>query len=305
MTGGLNYHHLLYFWTVAREGGLGPAARALHLSPSTLSGQIHQLEDSVGEKLFERVGRRLTLTEMGATVFRYAEEIFALGRELQATLRSGRTQRPARLRIGVVDSLPKMIVRRLVEPVLHLREPIVVSCYEDRFDRLLSDLGRHDLDLVLADAPVPPGSAVRAFAHPLGTCDLEVFGVARFAGLARGFPGTLQEAPMLLPLSGLPLRRALDAWFDARGIRPRVVGEFEDSALMKAFGAEGAGVFAAPSAVAKQVKKQYGVRSIGRIAEIHETFYAVSVERKLKHPAVVAISQGAHEDVFVRRTPDG
>ena len=294
----LNYHHLLYFWTVAHEGGLAPASRVLRLAPPTLSGQIRQLEESLGEPLFDRSGRKLVLTELGSEVYRYADEIFALGRELVATVRGRPVRRVPHLRIGVVDVLPKLVVRRLLDPVTEAADPFVLTCYEDRYERLLADLSRHALDLVLADAPLPPGMAVRAFTHVLGECGVTVFGAARHAELRRGFPASLDGAPFLLPLRDSTLRRMLDAWFDAIDVRPRVVGEFEDSALMKVFGADGIGVFAAPTAVARQVRRQYGVRVLGRVAAVRERFYAISPERRLKHPAVVAICEAARTDLF-------
>jgi LysR family transcriptional activator of nhaA len=294
----LNYHHLLYFWVVAREGGQKPASKLLRLSPSTLSGQIRALEQSLGEPLFTRSGRRLALTDVGRVVYRYADEIFTLGRELVDTVKSKAPGRAARLQVGVTEVLAKLVVRRLLEPALHLPEPVQIVCHEDAHERLLARLAAHELDIVLADAPIPAGSSVRAYNHLLGECGVTFFGAAKHLGLRRGFPRSLDGAPMLLPTEGAPLRRALDQWFSTSGIRPNVVAEFEDSALLKVFGADGLGVFAAPSAVETAVKAQYGVRVLGRADAVRERFYAISVERRLKHPAVIAISAAARLEVF-------
>lgn len=294
----LNYHHLLYFWVVAREGGQAQAGKLLRLSPSTLSGQIRALEESLGEPLFTRSGRRLVLTDVGRVVYRYADEIFTLGRELVDTVKTKTPGRAARLQVGVTEVLAKLVVRRLLEPALHLPEPVQLVCHEDAHERLLARLAAHELDIVLADAPVPAGSTVRAYNHLLGECGVTFFCTPRHIGLRRGFPRSLHRAPVLLPTEGAPLRRALDQWFSSTGIRPDVIAEFEDSALLKVFGADGLGVFAAPSAVEDAVKEQYGVRALGRVDAVRERFYAISVERRLKHPAVIAISEAARLEVF-------
>jgi LysR family transcriptional activator of nhaA len=294
----LNYHHLLYFWVVAREGGQKPASKLLRLSPSTLSGQIRALEDSLGEPLFARSGRRQVLTDVGRVVYRYADEIFTLGRELVDTVKHKAPGRAARLDVGVTEVLAKLVVRRLLEPALHLPEPVRLVCHEDSHERLLARLAAHELDIVLADAPVPVGSTVRAYNHLLGECGVTFFGAARHRGLRRGFPRSLDGAPLLLPTEGAPLRRALDQWFSASDIRPNVVAEFEDSALLKVFGADGLGAFAAPSAVEGAVTAQYGVRVLGRASAVRERFYAISGDRRLKHPAVIAISAAARLEVF-------
>jgi LysR family transcriptional regulator, transcriptional activator of nhaA len=295
----INYHHLLYFWVVAREGGLVPAGRVLRLSHPTLSAQIHSLEDSLGEKLFSKVGRRLALTEMGRVAFRYADEIFTLGREMVDTVKGRATGQPLRLDVGVVDVVPKLVVRRLLQPALSLPEPVKLVCHEDSYEKLLADLALHTLDIVIADAPIPPGSSVRAFNHLLGETTVTFFATPPLAKpLRRGFPASLEGAPMLLPLENSTLRRALNQWFDRHGIKPRVVAEFEDSALLKVFGGDGVGVFTAPTAVEKEVCQQYGVDVVGHAPEVKERFYAVSVERRLKNPAAVAISDGARQELF-------
>ncbi|MCC7382695.1 MAG: transcriptional activator NhaR [Deltaproteobacteria bacterium] len=296
----INYHHLLYFWVVAREGGLVPAGKVLRLSHPTLSAQIHSLEDQLGEKLFTKVGRKLALTEVGRVVFRYADEIFTLGREMVDTVKGRSTGQPLRLDVGVADAVPKLVVRRLLQPALNLPEPVRLVCHEEPYEKLLADLALHALDIVISDSPVPPGSPVRAFNHLLGETGVSFFGTKALVNTyKRGFPGSLTGAPVLLPLERLTLRRALDQWFDRHNIKPRVVAEFEDSALLKVFGADGVGLFPAPTVVQDEVMAQYGVQRLGRIDDVRERFYAISVERRLKHPAVVAISDAARQELFV------
>ncbi|HEU5074813.1 MAG TPA: transcriptional activator NhaR [Polyangiaceae bacterium] len=292
----VNYHHLLYFWVVSREGGLVPAGKVLRLSHPTLSAQIHALEDQLGEKLFTKVGRKLALTEVGKVVFRYADEIFTLGREMLDTVKDRSTGKPLRLDVGVVDVVPKLVVRRLLQPALALAESVKIVCYEAPYEKLLADLAVHTLDIVIADSPVPSGSSVRAFNHLLGDTGVTFFGAHPLVStLKRGFPKSLDGAPMVLPIENTALRRGLNHWFDRHGVKPRVVAEFEDSALLKVFGADGLGIFAAPTVVQKEVCQQYGVKVLGHARELRESFYAVSVERRLKHPAAVAISDARHE----------
>ena len=295
----VNYHHLLYFWTVAREGGLVPAGKVLRLSHPTLSAQIHALEDHLGEKLFAKVGRKLSLTEVGQIVFRYAEEIFTLGREMVDTVKGRSTGQPLRLDVGVVDVIPKLVIRRLLQPALSLAEQVKLVCYEDSYEKLLADLAMHTLDVVIADSPVPTGSNVRAFNHLLGETSVSFLGTPSLAkAYKRGFPKSLDGAPMVLPLENSTLRRSINHWFDRHNVRPRVVAEFEDSALMKVFGADGLGLFTAPTVVASEVCKQYGVTVLGHADEVKERFYAVSVERRIKNPAVLAISDSARQGLF-------
>jgi LysR family transcriptional activator of nhaA len=296
----LNYHHLLYFWVVAREGGLVPAGKVLHLSHPTLSAQVHALEGRLGEKLFTKAGRKLVLTQTGRVVFRYADEIFTLGREMVDTVRGRSTGQPLRLDVGIVDVVPKLVARRLLQPALSLAEPVRIACSEGSYETLLADLALHTLDLVISDAPVPPGSSVRAFSHALGETGISFFGAKSLAQAhKRSFPRSLDGAPMLLPLEQLPLRRVLNQWFDRNDIRPRVVAEFEDSALLTEFGADGVGIFASPSVIEKDILRRYDVRLLGRAEGIRERFYAISVERRMKHPAVVAISDSARQELFV------
>ncbi|MBK8012186.1 MAG: transcriptional activator NhaR [Deltaproteobacteria bacterium] len=297
----INYHHLLYFWMVAREGGLVPAGKILRLSHSTLSAQIHALEERLGEPLFAKHGRKLALTDTGRVVYRYADEIFTLGREMLETVKGRSSGQPLRVNVGIVDVVPKVVVRRLLAPALELDEPVRLVCTEGSYEKLLASLGLHMLDIVIADSPVPPGSAVRAYNHLLGETEIAVFahrGLAR--PLRRHFPQSLDQAPVLLPIDGAPLRRALNLWFERHRIHPKIVAEFEDSALLKVFGADGLGVFFGPAIMAEEVVKQYGVEVVGHAPDVHERFYAVSAERRLKHPAVVAICETAKDVLFAK-----
>jgi LysR family transcriptional activator of nhaA len=300
---GLNYHHLRYFWAAAREGSVTRASAKLRVSQPAVSAQIRSLEQALGEKLFARSGRTLALTEAGRVVFRYAEEIFGLGAELVETLKGRPTGRPLRLLVGIVNVIPKLIAHRLLEPAFRLPERVHVVCLEDRPDRLLAELASHRLDLVLADAPAGASVRVRAYSHLLGECGVSIFGTPRLAKAhRRGFPRSLDGAPFLLPTADSTLRRQLDHWFETLGIRPEVVGQFEDTALLKVLGQSGAGLFAVPSAIEAEVRRQYGVWRLGRI-EIRERFYAITVQRKLRHPAVVAISEAARRELFVGAEP--
>ena len=295
----LNFHHLRYFWVVAREGGLVPAGKRLRLSHSTLSTQIRALEEQLGEELFTRAGRRLALTEVGQVVFHYADEIFTLGREMLDTVHGRATGQPARLHIGIVDVIPKLVVRQLLQPALDLAEPVRLLCHEDSHDALLADLAAHKLHVVISDGPVASGGSVRAFNHLLGECGVSFFGTRELARTyGRGFPRSLDGAPVLLPLENLTLRRSLNRWFDKLDIKPNIIAELEDSALLEAFGAHGVGLFPAPTAAEKEVARRYGVRRLGRATGVRERFYAITVERKLSHPAVRAISEAARHALF-------
>ena len=295
----LNYHHLLYFYTVAKEGSVSRAAKALRLAQPTLSGQIRKLEEAFDEKLFARSGRHLVLTEMGQLVYRYADEIFGIGRELTETLRGRPSGRIARLSIGVADVVPKLITHRLLEIAFELAEPIQLICHEGKSDRLIAELAVHTYDMVITDAPLPPNSGIKAFNHSLGACPVMFFATPDLAP-ARGkrFPQLLDGAPVLLPTSNTSLRRSLDHFFEDHGVRPRIVAEFEDSALLKVFGQHGHGFFPAPSVIAREVCKNYGVRAVGRAETVVEHFYAISVERRIKHHAVAAITDAARERIF-------
>jgi LysR family transcriptional activator of nhaA len=295
----VNYHHLLYFWFVAREGSLARACVELRLAQSTVSKQIHLFEQVLGHDLFAKSGRRLVLTESGRVVFRYADEIFGLGREMLDTLRDRPVGRPLRVTVGIADVVPKLIAERVLTPALKLTGPVRLICREGKPDRLLIDLVLHELDVILTDAPASPNVNVRAFSHLLGESEIAFFGRADLATRCRrGFPASLHGAPVLLPTENTVLRRSLDQWFEAQGVRPNVVGEFEDNALLKVFGFRGAGLFPAASVIAKEVEAQYKVRSIGKVPNVRERLYAVTVERRIKHPAVVAICETAKALVF-------
>lgn len=301
----LNYHHLLYFWAVAREGSLVAAGRLLRLSHPTISAQIHALEGHLGDKLFVRVGRRLALTEMGRVVYRYAEEIFSLGREMVDSVKGRSRGQPLRLVVGIADVVPKLVVRRLLQPALSLPAPVRLVCYEGAYDKLLADLALHTLDIVISDAPVPAGSSIRAFNHLLGETGISFFGTkALVRTYGPGFPRSLDGAPVLLPIEHLTRRRSLNQWFDRHDIKPRVVAEFEDSALMNVFGADGVGIFPAPTVMEAEVRRQNGVHLLGHVPEVRERFYAISIERKLKNPAIVAISEAARHELFSKSEAD-
>jgi LysR family transcriptional activator of nhaA len=292
----LNYHHLLYFWLTAKEGSVTVAARRLRLAQPTVSGQIRLLEAALGSRLLERRGRGLELTARGRTVFEYANEIFQLGQELLRAVREDPAGIPMRLVVGVADVLPKLVVYRLLAPALKATENIRLVVREDPADRLLAELALHAVDLVLADSPIAPNVNVRAFNHLLGESPLGFFAEPRLAKqLQRGFPDSLDGAPFLLPGQHTVLRRSLDAWLESNGIRPRIVGEFEDSALVNAFGQAGTGVFVAPTAIEAEVRRQHQVRCLGRAGELTERIYAISLERRIKHPGILAISEGARE----------
>ena len=298
----LNYHHLRYFWVTAHEGSVTKASETLHISQPAVSAQIRALEQAFGEKLFRRSGRSLAMTEAGRVVYRYAEEIFGLGTELMETLkgRAG-TRKPLRLVVGIADVLPKTIVRRLLEPAFHLGMPVRLVCREDKtVEEFLAVLADHAVDLVLADAPAPPGIPVKAFNHRLGECGTSVFGARVLARRWRkGFPRSLGGASFLMPGARSALRRALDQWLKTEAIWPDVVAEVDDSALLNALGQDAKGLFAGPSVMERDICRQYGVQVVGRLRDVRQQFYAISVERRLKHPAVIAISEAARHKLFV------
>ena len=295
----LNYHHLLYFWMVAKTGTIARASEELRLAQPTISGQIRTLEESLGEKLFQRSGRRLVLTDTGHVVFEYADEIFGLGRELLETLQGRPSGRPARLTVGISSVLPKTLVHHILEPALRLEPAPVLVCREDKTHRLLADLSIQRFDLVLSDEPVSGPIRVKAYNHVLGSCGVTVFGAPDLvAEYAKGFPGSLEDAPFLLPSEGSLLRRALDRWLDHNGIRVRTVAEFEDMALLKHFGARSEGLFVAASALEADLARDHGVKVLGRTDQVQETFYAITIERRIKHPAVQAIVEQARTQLF-------
>jgi LysR family transcriptional activator of nhaA len=295
----LNYHHLLYFWTVAREGSVSKAAERLHLSQPTISAQVRMLEQALGERLFLRTGRSLALTDVGRLAYRYADEIFGIGREMIETFRGRPAGRALQLTVGVANAVPKLIVYRLLRPAIEGPNAVHLICREDNAEQLVAQLATYTLDVVVATAPAPPHVRAKVFNHLLGESSTAFFAPAALAPrLKRRFPRSLRDAPMLLPTTDNPLRRALDDWFAAQGIAPRIVGEFEDSALMSVFGHGAGGAFAAPAAIERDVCRFYGVRVIGRIEAIRERYYAISVERRLKHPGVLAVTNAARDQLF-------
>ncbi|KZX75373.1 LysR family transcriptional regulator [Oleiphilus sp. HI0009] len=294
----LNYNHLLYFWTVAKEGSVAKAADILHLTPQTISGQLKVLEDSIGEPLFQRVGRGLAITETGRVVEQYADEIFSLGSELTQRVKSKQPGTPINFNVGIVDSIPKLIAYKILEPALSFEQPIKIVCMEGKLETLLGDLAVHKLDLILSDRSIPTGLNVKAYSHELGESDLTFFGTPALCAQYEGsFSKFLDNAPVLLPVNNHVLRRSLDDWFDREGITPKIVAEFDDSALLKAFGEAGAGFFPAPSAMRRQVETMYGVKAIGEVSDVSEHFFVISPERKLKHPAVVSITETARSNL--------
>jgi LysR family transcriptional activator of nhaA len=290
----INFKHLHYFHAVAKAGAVNRAAEKLHLTPQTLSGQLTQFEQRLGVSLFRRTGRRLELTETGRLAMSYAEELFQVSAELEAVLRNGKEERAFPFRVGIADVVPKSIAYQLLAPALAVPEAVHLVCREDRLDRLLAELAIHRLDMVLADRPMPPGMDVKGYSHPLGECGVAFFAAPVLAARLNGaFPECLAGAPLLVPGEDSALRAPLLRWLERKGARPRIVGEFDDSALMKAFGKAGAGVFPAPSATREEVEKQYSVIRLGETHELHERFFAISVERQIRHPAVLAVSEGA------------
>ncbi|MEM7234884.1 MAG: transcriptional activator NhaR [Planctomycetota bacterium] len=290
----LNYHHLRYFWVVSREGSIVKAADKLNVAQPTISGQIRELEKSLGEELFTRIGRNLALTETGRLVQRYADEIFGLGQEMVQALQGHSQADQRRVTIGIADVVPKLVVHHLVEAVFASHEGAQVSCIEGEPDFLLSELAQHHLDVVISDAPIPPTIRVRAYNHLLGESGVILCGVKELARKYRPrFPESLDGAPLLLPTGKAVLRRDVEDWIESLGIHPNVRGEFDDSALIKVVGQSGAGLFFVPSILEKEVKKQYGVEKVGTIDAIRERFYAISVNRRFKNPAVIALSEKA------------
>jgi LysR family transcriptional activator of nhaA len=295
----LNYTHLLYFWTVAREGTITRAAEVLHLTPQTISGQLKLLDEAVGEPLFSRVGRGLVLTETGQVVKQYADEIFMLGAELTQRVKSKQALMPTKLNVGIGNSIPKLVALRILKPALELDEPLQVVCREGNLEHLLGELALHRIDLLISDRPMPGGTSVKAYNHPLGDSGISLFAHESIAGQYRsGFPHSLDDAPMLLPALNSPLRSNLEDWFDEIRVRPRVLAEFNDSALLKAFGNAALGVFPAPAFITEEVVSMYHSRLVGRVDSIRESYYAISPERKLKHPAVLQITENAREALF-------
>jgi len=295
----LNYHHLLYFWTVVREGGVSRAAEKLRLAQPTVSAQVKVLEDTLGQRLFDRQGRRLILTDTGRIVYRYADEIFGIGRELMETLKGRTPGRPLQLTVGVSNAVPKLIVQRLLQPALNGEQPVHLECREDSTEALLAELATHALDVIISDVPPPPHVRVKVFGHVLGESDTTFFAAAPLAQkLRRRFPASLNDSRVFLPSASTALRRALDQWLESEDLHPSIAGEFDDSALMTAFGQAGTAAFPAPTVIEPQIVRQYKVQVVGRVKSVRERYYAISAERRLKHPGVVAITNIARTDLF-------
>lgn len=290
----INYKHLHYFWVAAKQGGIIRASERLHITPQTISGQISLLEEHFGGALFHKVGRKLELTEVGRLVLSYADEIFSLGDELEDVMRSNSFKRPVPFRVGVADVVPKSIAYRLLAPALAQPEAIRMICKESSLNELLAELALHRLDIVLADAPLPAGLGIKGFNHSLGECGVSFLAVPALAtALKESFPASLNAAPLLIPSEGSATHIRLQQWFDKQHIYPNVVGEFDDSALMKAFGQAGVGVFIVPSAIAVEVMSQYHVEQVGVTDQVREQFFAITTDRRLSNPAVVAITETA------------
>lgn len=306
----MNYKHLHYFWTVLRAGGIVRASEQLHLTPQTLSGQIKQLEERMGQPLLRKVGRGVEATEAGRLVMRYADDIFALGASLQEALATGRdARRTAALRVGIADSVPKAVAFHVLEPAMALPEPPRLACHEGGLTGLLGELAVHRLDLVVSDVPAPASLSVRVYTHLLGRSGVAFFaapGLLQATGWTvrrarQAFPACLAGMPLLLPSAQTALRPRLDAWLRQHALAPPVAAEFDDSALLKAFGREGRGVFAAPAVLADEIVQQYQVRWLGTPDDLMEEFYAISVERRITHPAVAAITAAARGKLFAAR----
>ena len=302
----INFKHLRYFWTVAKSGSIARASSQLHVTPQSISSQLAELEEALGTGLFRRVGRGLEMTDIARRIVSYAEEIFGLEDELLAVVRDQGSTTALPFRIGIADSVPKSLTYRVVEPALHMEETVRLFCKEGRLVSLLADLSVHRLDMVIADRAMPADLKVRAFNHLLGSSDVTVFGAEALVQTLKGtFPSAVDNAPFLLPGEEVAIRPALDRWFEAQRVHPRIVGEFDDSALLKAFGQGGAGLFVAPTAIADYVRRQYDVRALGRIDSVVEQLYAITTERRMQHPGALAVSQAASREVFSAARPGG
>jgi LysR family transcriptional activator of nhaA len=299
---GLNYHHLFYFWTVVREGGISKAAQKLGLSQPTISAQIKRLEDALGERMFQRQGRTLVLTDVGRVVDRYAQEIFTAGTELLETLKGRPSGRAARLAVGVANAVPKLVVYRLLRPATERIEPVQITCSEGDPAQLVAQLATHHLDVVISDTPAAPHVRVKVFNHLLGESGTTFFAGKPLARRLRPrFPQSLDGAPVLLPTINTSLRRALEQWFETEGLRPVVAAEFEDPALLTTFGEWGRAAFPAPTAIESEILRRHRVAIVGRTSAVRERYYAISVERRLKHAGVAAITNAARTEIFSER----
>lgn len=295
----LNYNHLYYFWMTARLGSMVRASEELLISQPTISAQIKEIEQAIGQRLFERQGRGLALTDAGRVAFNYANEIFSLGQEMLNALERQPGSRPVRLAVGIVDVIPKPVARRLLTPAMRLEQGVRLSCHEDKAERLLADLAARRVDVVISDSPIGTAVGFEGFNHLLGECGIGFYGSAKIAGEYRkGFPKSLDHAPMLLPTGHTAVRRSLDLWFDSIRVHPMVVGEFDDAELMFSFGQDGEGIFPAPIVIEGHIKKTVGAKLIGKTEKVKERFYAITAEEEIKHPAIRAIRDAAQKEMF-------
>ncbi len=296
----MNYKHLRYFWMVAKEGSISKASKLLFLTPQTISGQLSQLEEQLGVRLFEKSGRNLKLTEMGQIVQSYANDIFSLGNELQEAIHNKPNKRRLQLKAGIANSIPKSVAYHLLEPALHLDDPMRIICREDNLTTLLSELAEHKLDIVISDRGIPDTPSIKGYNHHLGRCGITFFGTQALIDQMEGeFPACLDNMPLLLPGDASSIKDKLMQWFKNNTLFPYIVAEFDDGALMKAFGQKGAGFFIAPTIIAKEVEASYHVKAIGETSEVKESFYAISMDRKVKHIGVAAILDTAREQFFL------
>jgi len=295
----VNYKHLHYFWVVAKEGSIARASERLDITPQTISGQLSLLEKNLGVELFVKSGRNIEITEIGRLVLNYADEIFSLGSELEQMLQNEPEERPQLFRVGIVDVIPKSIAQKFLLPALQMEKPTRLICKETGLDTLLAELAVHRLDLVIADRPIPSTISTQGFSHKLGECTISFFAKESIINQFNGtFPDCLNGLPILLPTRGTQLRSDIDQWISKIGIHPKIVAEFDDSALMKSFGQKGAGVFIAPTVLCKEVEEQYKVKVVGEVAEIKESFYAISVERHIKNSITARIINTASNMLF-------
>ncbi|GKS59674.1 transcriptional activator NhaR [Nitrospira sp.] len=294
----INYHHLLYFWATAKHGSVSRASQELRLAQATVSEQIRALEGALNEKLFSRSGRHLVLTEMGRTVFRYAEDIFSIGQDLLQTVKAGGGTQPVRLVVGIAEPVPKLLACRLIKSGITSARATRIVCWENKLEELLATLATHGLDLVIADTPAPPSIKVQTYNHVMGESGVTLFGTAKLAArYRRKFPHSLQDAPVLFPTSNAMLRRLMDEWLTRHRIQPKIMGEFEDSATLKTFGREGYGLFPGSTVMEREICRQYRSHVVGQFEGIRQRFYAITVERRLKHPVVSAIVAAARQEL--------
>ena len=299
MPGSINYKHLHYFWTVAKEGSIAAASELLHITPQTISGQLSILEETLGDKLFQREGRGLVLSEKGKIVLSYADEIFNLGQELQEVLRGTTIKGQIEFIVGILDCIPKTIAYLLLRPALQSEHDISIVCNEGSMEQILSDLAVHKLDMILTDTPLSSSFHIKAYNHFLGESGISFFANPELANdYIEQFPNSLNDAPFLMPTASSTIRRSIDQWLDEQEIYPKIIGEFDDSALLKVFGQAGVGVFFMPTVIENEVSKQFNVNIIGRTDKVKQQFYAISAERKIKHPAIAAIYDSAKVTVF-------